>query len=242
MIAEKADSVLLVGNGKLMESHGIDYVPEEGAGTVIYVAENGVFAGSLLVADELKPESREVVASLNAMGCTTVMLTGDNERIAASVAADVGVTRYKASLLPQDKVAEVESALASKKPNDVLCFVGDGINDAPVLMRSDVGIAMGGVGSDAAIEASDIVLMRDDLAGIPTAKRVARKTMRVVYENIWFSLIVKVVILILSAVGIAGMWLAVFGDVGVAVIAILNAMRVGSAHSVNSLKGKKTAF
>ena len=239
VIAEKADSVLLVGNGKLMESHGIDYVPEEGAGTVIYVAENGVFAGSLLVADELKPESREVVASLNAMGCTTVMLTGDNERIAASVAADVGVTHYKASLLPQDKVAEVESALAAKKPNDVLCFVGDGINDAPVLMRSDVGIAMGGVGSDAAIEASDIVLMRDDLAGIPLAKRVARKTMRVVYENIWFSLIVKVVILILSAVGIAGMWLAVFGDVGVAVIAILNAMRVGSAHSVNSLKGKK---
>ena len=239
VIAEKADSVLLVGNGKLMESHGIDYVPEEGAGTVIYVAENGVFAGSLLVADELKPESREVVASLNAMGCTTVMLTGDNERIAASVAADVGVTRYKASLLPQDKVAEVESALAAKKPNDVLCFVGDGINDAPVLMRSDVGIAMGGVGSDAAIEASDIVLMRDDLAGIPLAKRIARKTMRVVYENIWFSLIVKVVILILSAVGLAGMWLAVFGDVGVAVIAILNAMRVGSAHSVNSLKGKK---
>ena len=137
-------------------------------------------------------------------------------------------TEYKASLLPQDKVAEVERALSSKKPSDVLCFVGDGINDAPVLMRSDIGIAMGGVGSDAAIEASDIVLMRDDLKGIPVAKRIARKTMRVVYENIWFSLIVKVAILILSAVGLAGMWLAVFGDVGVAVIAILNAMRVNS--------------
>ena len=224
--ANKEGSEVLVGNEKLMRRHHIDFLPEEGAGTVVYVAENGKFLGSLLVADEPRPESRDVVASLNAMGCRTVMLTGDNERIAKSVAADAGVTEYKASLLPQDKVAEVERALSSKKPNDVLCFVGDGINDAPVLMRSDIGIAMGGVGSDAAIEASDIVLMRDDLKGIPVAKRIARKTMRVVYENIWFSLIVKVAILILSAVGLAGMWLAVFGDVGVAVIAILNAMRV----------------
>ena len=150
------------------------------------------------------------------------------------------MTEFKSSLLPQDKVEEVERELDAKKPKDVLCFVGDGINDAPVLMRSDIGIAMGGVGSDAAIEASDIVLMRDDLTGIPVAKRVARKTMCVVYENIIFSIIVKVAILILSAVGIAGMWLAVFGDVGVAVIAILNAMRVGSRRSVTAMKTGKT--
>ena len=209
--AKKEGSVILVGNEKLMRRAGIAFTREDGAGTVLYVAHNGAFVGSMLVADEVKPETAAVIGDLNAMGCRTVMLTGDNERIAANVA-----------------------------PKDVLCFVGDGINDAPVLMRSDIGIAMGGVGSDAAIEASDIVLMRDDLTGIPVAKRVARKTMCVVYENIIFSIIVKVAILILSAIGIAGMWLAVFGDVGVAVIAILNAMRVGSRRSVNAMKTGKT--
>ncbi len=238
--AKKEGSIILVGNEKLMRRAGIDFIPENGAGTALYVAHNGVFAGSLLVADEVKTETAAVIGDLNAMGCRTIMLTGDNERIAANVAEKVGVTDFKASLLPQDKVEEVERELNAKKPKDVLCFVGDGINDAPVLMRSDIGIAMGGVGSDAAIEASDIVLMRDDLTGIPVAKRVARKTMCVVYENILFSIIVKVAILILSAVGIAGMWLAVFGDVGVAVIAILNAMRVGSRRSVNAMKTGKT--
>ena len=238
--AKKAGSVILVGNEKLMRRAGIAFTREDGAGTVLYVAHNGAFVGSMLVADEVKPETAAVIGDLNAMGCRTVMLTGDNERIAANVAEKVGVTDFKASLLPQDKVEEVERELDAKKPKDVLCFVGDGINDAPVLMRSDIGIAMGGVGSDAAIEASDIVLMRDDLTGIPVAKRVARKTMCVVYENIIFSIIVKVAILILSAVGIAGMWLAVFGDVGVAVIAILNAMRVGSRRSVNAMKTGKT--
>ena len=169
------------------------------------------------------------------MGCKTVMLTGDNEKIAASVAEQTGLSGYKASLLPQNKVEEVEKALAEKKKSDVLCFVGDGINDAPVLMRSDVGMAMGGIGSDAAIEAADIVLMKDDLKGIPLAKRIARKTMRVVYENITFSLIIKVAILVLSAVGLANMWLAVFGDVGVAVIAILNAMRVNGRYSADGM-------
>ena len=238
--AKKEGSVILVGNEKLMRRAGIAFTREDGAGTVLYVAHNGAFVGSLLVADEVKPETAAVIGDLNAMGCRTVMLTGDNERIAANVAEKVGVTDFKASLLPQDKVEEVERELDAKKPKDVLCFVGDGINDAPVLMRSDIGIAMGGVGSDAAIEASDIVLMRDDLTGIPVAKRVARKTMCVVYENIIFSIIVKVAILILSAVGIAGMWLAVFGDVGVAVIAILNAMRVGSRRSVTAMKTGKT--
>lgn len=238
--ARKEGSVILVGNEKLMRRAGIAFTREDGAGTVLYVAHNGAFVGSMLVADEVKPETAAIIGDLNAMGCRTVMLTGDNERIAANVAENVGVTDFKASLLPQDKVEEVERELDAKKPKDVLCFVGDGINDAPVLMRSDIGIAMGGVGSDAAIEASDIVLMRDDLTGIPVAKRVARKTMCVVYENIIFSIIVKVAILILSAVGIAGMWLAVFGDVGVAVIAILNAMRVGSRRSVTAMKTGKT--
>ena len=242
VVAEKDGSRILAGNEKLMRAFGVEFIPEDGAGTVIYVAENGAFVGSLLVADELRSETAEVVGELNAMGCRTVMLTGDNERIAANIAGKAGVTDFKASLLPQDKVAEVEKALAAQGKKDVLCFVGDGINDAPVLMRSDIGIAMGGVGSDAAIEASDIVLMRDDLKGIPVAKRIARKTMCVVYENIWFSILVKVAILILSAVGIAGMWLAVFGDVGVAVIAILNAMRVGSRRSVERAKRAKPAF
>ena len=196
--AKKEGSVILVGNEKLMRRAGIAFTREDGAGTVLYVAHNGAFVGSMLVADEVKPETAAVIGDLNAMGCRTVMLTGDNERIAANVAEKVGVTDFKSSLLPQDKVEEVERELDAKKPKDVLCFVGDGIN-APVLMRSDIGIAMGGVGSDAAIEASDIVLMRDDLTGIPVAKRVARKTMCVVYENIIFSIIVKIAILILSA-------------------------------------------
>jgi len=153
------------------------------------------------------------------------MLTGDNAEVAKSVAVSAGVDEYKASLLPQDKVSEVENILSQKKKTDVVCFTGDGINDAPVLMRSDVGVAMGAIGSDAAIEAADIVLMKDDLNGLPLAKRIARKTMRIVRQNIIFSLAVKAAILILSALGITDMWIAVFGDVGVAVLAILNAMR-----------------
>ena len=174
------------------------------------------------------------------MGCKTVMLTGDNEAIAESVAKQIGLTGYKASLLPQNKVEEVEGMLAAKDKKEVLCFVGDGINDAPVLMRSDIGIAMGGAGSDAAIEAADIVLMQDDLRGLPLAKRIAKKTMAIVMENIVFSIAVKVVILILSALGIVNMRLAVFGDVGVAVIAILNAMRVNSKYLPEE-RGKRPA-
>lgn len=221
---------ILCGNEKLMTDNGIVYQPEQGIGTVVYVAHNGQFLGSILIADQIKEESAQVIGQLNDMGCQTVMLTGDNQAIASSVASQIGLTGYKASLLPQNKVQEVDRMLATKGSKDVLCFVGDGINDAPVLMRSDIGIAMGGVGSDAAIEASDIVLMQDDLRGISLAKRIAKKTMTIVLQNIWFSLIVKLAILVLSAFGIANMWIAVFGDVGVAILAILNAMRVNTKY------------
>lgn len=228
--AKNGDDIILCGNEKLMAQNGIAYEKADGAGTVVYVAHNGVFVGSLLISDEIKDEAEKVIGDLSGMGCKTVMLTGDNETVASSVANKIGLTGYKASLLPQNKVEHVESMLAEKGKNDVLCFVGDGINDAPVLMRSDIGIAMGGVGSDAAIEASDIVLMKDDLNGISLAKRIAKKTMTIVFENILFSLIVKLAILILSAFGITNMWMAVFGDVGVAVIAIVNAIRVNTDY------------
>ena len=230
IVAQRDTDVILCGNEKLMADNNIDFIRQESTGTVVYVAHNGLFVGSLLVSDQLKSESKSVIAELKNMGCKTIMLTGDNERIAQSVAKELGLNEFKASLLPQNKVEEVQKLLQQKQPGDVLCFVGDGINDAPVLMRSDIGIAMGGVGSDAAIEASDIVLMKDDLTGISLAKRIARKTMSIVKQNIWFSIAVKVAILILSAFGIANMWLAVFGDVGVAVLAILNAMRVNSTY------------
>ena len=234
VVASKGGDVICCGNEKLMRDKGIDFKEHPGVGTVVYVARNGKFEGSLLIADQIKEEAAPTVRELTDMGCETVMLTGDNDAIASRVAAQIGVTSYKASLLPQDKVTEVEKMLAAKKDGDVLCFVGDGINDAPVLMRSDIGIAMGGVGSDAAIEAADIVLMHDQLKGISLAKRIARKTMAIVKENIVFSLVIKIAILALSALGITNMWFAVFGDVGVAVLAILNAMRVNSNYHKKS--------
>ncbi len=238
VVAEKAGSKIFCGNEKLMEQNGIAYTKESDLGTVVYVAENGEFIGSVLIRDEIKPEAKQVIGSLNGMGCKTVMLTGDNEAIAKNVAEEIGLTEYRASLLPQNKVEEVEKLLSEEGGKDALCFVGDGINDAPVLMRSDIGIAMGGVGSDAAIEASDIVLMKDDLKGLPLAKRIAKKTMVIVFENIVFSLVIKIAILILSAFGIANMWVAVFGDVGVAVLAILNAMRVNSKYTAEQCPDK----
>lgn len=223
--ATDGQTQILCGSEKLMEEYGIPFTPSNSAGTAVYVAANGEFIGSIIIADQLKAETAEVIAELNSMGARTVMLTGDNQAVASEIAAAAGVSEYKASLLPADKVDEVEKLIASKSKKDVVCFTGDGINDAPVLMRSDVGIAMGGVGSDAAIEASDVVLMKDDLRGLPTAKRIAKKTMRIVFQNIVFSLAVKLIILILSALGITNMWIAVIGDVGVSIIAILNAMR-----------------
>lgn len=228
--AVKGEEVILCGNDKLMKDLNVDFTPVTDTGTVVYVAQNSKFVGSIVISDQLKEEAKEVISSLTQMKAQTYMLTGDNDAIAEEVANSLNLTGYKASLLPQNKVFEVETALANKKTGDVLCFVGDGINDAPVLMRSDIGIAMGGVGSDAAIEASDVVLMQDNLKGITLAKKIANKTMRIVSQNIVFSIAVKLIILLLSALGIANMWLAVFGDVGVAVLAILNAMRVNSKY------------
>ncbi|MDE6947865.1 MAG: cadmium-translocating P-type ATPase [Anaeroplasmataceae bacterium] len=213
------------GNAKLMEREGIEVIDPEEVGTIVHVAVDKTYLGYILIQDQLKPEAKEVISYLNKTGNTTIMLTGDNSDIARTVAQEVGVTEYKASLLPQNKVEEVEKILNNKNPKDYISFVGDGINDAPVLMRSDVGISMGGVGSDAAIEASDIVLMMDDLTGLKTAKKISKKTMIIVFENIIFALGVKIAVLILSAIGLANMWLSVFADVGVAVLAILNAMR-----------------
>ncbi|MDE6655792.1 MAG: cadmium-translocating P-type ATPase [Anaeroplasmataceae bacterium] len=228
IMAVKDNTTIYCGNEKLMEQEGIEYQKVEHIGTVVYVAKNKEFIGSILISDEIKEEAPKVIKTLNDMGNETIMLTGDNEAIAKEVASKLGVTSYKASLLPQNKVEEVEALLSKKKEKEYLSFVGDGINDAPVLMRSDIGISMGGVGSDAAIEASDIVLMKDDLKGLHIAKRIARKTMRIVFENIIFALGVKILVLILSAFGYSNMWLGVFADVGVAILAILNAMRCSS--------------
>lgn len=219
------EDIILCGNEKLMDMYGIEFVPADGVGTIVYVAKDDKFIGYIVIADEVKPEAQETISFLNSIGARTIMLTGDNESIARHVVQKLGLKEFKASLLPQDKVGEVNILLNEKKESDVLCFVGDGINDAPVLMKSDIGISMGGVGSDAAIEASDIVLMYDDLRCIKKAKKLACKVMKIVYENIIFALAIKLAILVLSALGIANMWIAVFGDVGVAVLAILNAMR-----------------
>lgn len=229
VIAQKEDDVIAAGNEKLMRSLNVDFVPGDEAGTIVYVARNGKYLGRIVIGDTVKKDSAAAIKELRANGVRTVMLTGDNEQTAASVAAEVGVDEYKSELLPQDKVTQTEKYLGRKNKT---AFVGDGINDAPVLMRADVGVAMGGIGSDCAIEAADVVLMHDNLSSFLKAKRIAKKTMRIVRENIVFSLGVKAAVLILSALGLAGMWLAVFADVGVAVIAVLNAMRMLRAHKL----------
>ena len=193
---------------------------------MIHVAVDGAYAGNLVIGDSLKADSPAAIQQLTAAGVRTVMLTGDREDVAAAVASELGINAYRAQLLPQDKVAAVEELLSARGAGKgTLAFVGDGINDAPALMRADVGIAMGALGSDAAIEAADVVLMDDAPSKIALAIRIAKRTMRIVWQNIIFALGVKIAILILAALGIATLWLAVFGDVGVAVIAILNAMR-----------------
>ena len=215
---------VLVGNDKPMSAHGISCPDCELTGTILHVAIDGAYAGHIVIADTVKDDAAQAIADLHAAGVERcIMLTGDREEVARSVASDLGLDEYHAQLLPGDKVEQVERILDSARGN--LAFVGDGINDAPVLTRADVGIAMGAMGSDAAIEAADIVLMDDKPSNIARAIRVARKTMRIVHQNIVFAIGVKLLILALAAVGIANMWLAVFGDVGVAVIAILNAMR-----------------
>ena len=217
---------VLAGNAKLMEQSGVAFTPEEGAGTVVYVARDSAFLGAVLISDEEKPTARKAIAALKAQGVRTVMLTGDAPAVAEKVAEGLGLDEVHAGLLPADKVQWVETLLNSKPAGKNLAFVGDGINDAPVLMRADVGIAMGALGSDAAIEAADVVLMDDDPAKLVTAMGIARKCMAIAYENIVFALAVKALFLLLGALGIANMWWAVFADVGVMVLAVLNATRM----------------
>ena len=222
---------VLAGNQKLMDQF---HIPFEDAchhvGTIIHVAVDGVYMGHIVISDQVKEGAKETLRDLKAAGMRkTVMLTGDSQAVGQAVARQLGLDEVHAELLPGDKVDQVERLLQSKGPKEQLVFVGDGINDAPVLSRADIGVAMGAMGSDAAIEAADIVLMDDDLKKLPVAVRIARKTLRIVRENIVFALAVKFLVLILSAVGVANMWWAVFADVGVSVIAILNSMRMLNA-------------
>ena len=225
---------VLVGNDKLMAAHGASFTDCELVGTILHVAIDGAYAGHIVIADVVKPDAAETIERLHAAGVRkTVMLTGDRAEVAQAVAEELGIDEFHAQLLPADKGEQVERLLAAQPDGANLAFVGDGINDAPVLTRADVGIAMGAMGSDAAIEAADVVLMDDKPSNISRAIRLARRTMRIVWQNIVFALGVKFVVLVLAAVGIANMWLAVFADVGVAILAILNAMR---CMNVNSLK------
>jgi Cd2+/Zn2+-exporting ATPase len=217
---------VLAGNSALLERAGIICNKPDAAGTVVYLAVDGIFAGYIVISDELKPDSKTALANLRAMGVKkTVMLTGDAGTVAEKIGAEIGIDEVYAELLPHQKVEKLEELERGRTGKGALVFAGDGINDAPVLARSDVGIAMGGVGSDAAIEAADVVLMTDEPSKIAEAIRIAKKTRSIVWQNIVFALGVKAVILALGAMGIATMWAAVFGDVGVALIAVLNAMR-----------------
>ena len=226
-VMAKVDGVpVAVGNARLMERIYVKPIECHHAGTVIHVAIDGVYEGHILISDVPKPTSREAIAKLKKNGIKeTVMLTGDIDRVAQQVASELGIDRVYSELLPADKVTKVEELLAKKSEKEKLAFVGDGINDAPVLSRADIGIAMGALGSDAAIEAADVVLMDDDPMKIVKAIRIARKCMRIVYENIYFAIGIKVICLILGAVGIANMWFAIFADVGVMILAVLNAIR-----------------
>jgi Cd2+/Zn2+-exporting ATPase len=217
---------IYVGNGKLMDKIGVSYEVCQEMGTAVYVATQTQYLGCILIRDQVKPDSKEAISQLKSRGVANiVMLTGDREEIASKIASDLDVPEYHAKLLPEDKVAYVEKMLSDKENYGILAFVGDGINDAPVLARADVGVAMGALGSDAAIEAADVVLMDDNPKGIAKAMDIARKTVSIVKQNIIFAIGVKILILILAAFGLAPMWLAIFADVGVAVIAILNALR-----------------
>lgn len=222
---------VLAGNIKLMKQFNIDVSStaaevDSAIGTLVYVAVDGTYAGCIIISDVVKPTSAQAVMSLKKAGVSkVVMLTGDSKKVADAVGGELGIDVVKSELLPADKVEEVEKLLGSKDKNEVLAFVGDGINDAPVLSRADIGIAMGALGSDAAIEAADIVLMDDDPAKIATAMNISRKTLRIVHQNIVFALAVKFVCLFLGAIGIANMWIAIFADVGVMVLAVLNATR-----------------
>ena len=224
---ETAGRKILAGNAKLMEKENIPYIACEKVGTKVYVAVDGIYQGCILIADELKADSKNAIAALKGAGVEkTVMLTGDNKNIGDAVAAELGLDESYAQLLPNEKVEVLEKLDSRKRPGSKLAFVGDGINDAPVLARADIGIAMGGLGSDAAIEAADVVLMTDEPGKLVEAIGIARETRKIVVQNIVFALGIKGIFLVLGALGMVGMWIAVFGDVGVALLAVLNAMRI----------------
>ncbi len=226
IIAAVDGTEVAAGNSKLMERIGVEYISCHSTGTIIHIALNRRYAGHIVISDVVKPTSGEAIRTLREIGVKrTVMLTGDARPVADRVAAELGINEVYSELLPADKVEKVEELIASKPDKDKLAFVGDGINDAPVLSRADIGIAMGAMGSDAAIEAADVVLMDDDPMKIAKAVKISRKCIRIVYENIWFAIGVKLICLGLGALGIANMWLAVFADVGVMIIAVLNAVR-----------------
>ena len=226
-VIAKVDGIsVAAGNTKLMNRLGIAYQDCHHVGTVVHMAIDGKYAGHILISDIIKPHAKEAIAELKKAGISkTVMLTGDSKRVADQVAGELGIQEVYSELLPADKVSRVEELLNQKSEKDKLAFVGDGINDAPVLSRADIGIAMGALGSDAAIEAADIVLMDDDPLKISKAIKIARKCIRIVYENIYFAIGIKILCLILGALGIANMWMAIFADVGVMIIAVLNAIR-----------------
>ena len=226
-VIAKVDGISVVaGNTKLMNRLGIAYQDCHHVGTVVHMAIDGKYAGHILISDIIKPHAKEAIAELKKAGISkTVMLTGDSKRVADQVAEELGIQEVYSELLPADKVSRVEELLNQKSEKDKLAFVGDGINDAPVLSRADIGIAMGALGSDAAIEAADIVLMDDDPLKISKAIKIARKCIRIVYENIYFAIGIKILCLILGALGIANMWVAIFADVGVMILAVLNAIR-----------------
>ena len=226
ILAQVDGLAVAVGNGALMDNNGVSYHNCHLSGTIVHIAVNGVYEGHIIISDAMKGDAPAAISALKAMGISkTVMLTGDSDQVAKAVAAELKLDEYHAQLLPQQKVEQLEKLLTQKPSKTTLAFVGDGINDAPVLARADVGIAMGALGSDAAIEAADIVLMDDKPSNIAVAIRIARKTMGIVRQNIGFALGIKFAVLILAAIGIANMWWAVFADVGVAVLAILNSMR-----------------
>ena len=233
-VTAKIDGVeVACGNEKLMRKLGVEPQSCSHVGTVVHVAVDGNYAGHILISDRIKPHAAQAIRELKKAGVhDTIMLTGDARNVARQVAEELGIDQVRSELLPADKVSSVEEFLAAKGAKEKLAFVGDGINDAPVLSRADIGIAMGAMGSDAAIEAADIVLMDDDPLKIATAIGIAKRCMRIVYENIYFALGIKLICLVFGAIGIANMWWAIFADVGVMVLAVLNAIRTLKVHEI----------
>ena len=233
VLAKVDGKMVLVGNEKLMKEYNIKFKKSEDTGTIVYVAINDEFAGTILIADKIKEDSYKAVELFKNNNVEkVVMLTGDNKKSAEKIKKQLKIKRIKAELLPQDKVSWVEKLMTQKSSRGKLIFVGDGINDAPVLALSDIGVAMGGLGSDAAIEASDVVIMTDEPSKIANSIQISKKTMRIVRQNIVFAITVKIGVLILSAFGLASMWASVFADVGVSILAILNALRILSIKSM----------